>query len=153
MGAGGLAGFPSRIAAYAYYDLLVINLWWGLLNLLPIWPLDGGQMAGVLLSMINPAQGMRWTHIVSLVAAGCLAMWVFQRDQLFLALWFIMFAMMNFGPPKPSMRRRGTAIPLRRMRTGGSTSGDRGLSFVDRSPIMLATRGPITGPLPPLAST
>jgi Zn-dependent protease len=93
---GGGGGFPSRLVEEFYLYLLFINLWWGLLNLLPIWPLDGGQMTSVLLGMVSPAQGARWTHIVSLLTASLLAMWVFQRENLFMALWFIMFAMVNF---------------------------------------------------------
>ena len=41
----------------AYHDLLIINLFWGLFNLLPIYPLDGGQLANVFLTMQNRREG------------------------------------------------------------------------------------------------
>jgi Zn-dependent protease len=36
---------PSLFAIAAVSDLFQINVFWGLLNLLPIWPLDGGQIS------------------------------------------------------------------------------------------------------------
>ena len=65
----------------AYRFLLWINLWWGIFNLAPIWPLDGGQITGVLLSMVNRREGMRRTHIISLITAGILAVVMYQPGQ------------------------------------------------------------------------
>jgi Zn-dependent protease len=73
-----------------------INLVWGVLNLFPIWPLDGGQMAGVILTMINRRNGMRWAHVVSLLTAGLLAMFFFQKQNLYLGLFFVYFAVINY---------------------------------------------------------
>jgi stage IV sporulation protein FB len=55
-------------------DLIQINLIWTLFNLLPIFPLDGGQALGAGLRIVNPANGQRWMHTVSLVVAGLLAL-------------------------------------------------------------------------------
>jgi membrane-associated protease RseP (regulator of RpoE activity) len=79
-----------------FWDLVVINLGWGILNLFPIWPLDGGQMTGVILSMINRRNGMRWAHVVSLLTAGILAMFAFQRGSLFFGIFFAYFAVINY---------------------------------------------------------
>jgi stage IV sporulation protein FB len=80
--------------AIAY--LLFINLVWGILNLFPIWPLDGGQITGVVLTMVNRRHGMRWTHAVSLVLAGGLALWMLKRADTFQAVFFGFFALTNF---------------------------------------------------------
>jgi Zn-dependent protease len=78
-------------------NLIWINLFWGLLNLLPIWPLDGGQIAGVLLTQANRRQGPYWTHVISLVTAGIVGVAAFQYTQsLFLVLFFGLFALNNF---------------------------------------------------------
>ena len=37
-------------------DLLQVNILWGLMNLLPIYPLDGGQIARELFTLSNPRQ-------------------------------------------------------------------------------------------------
>jgi stage IV sporulation protein FB len=62
----------------AFGDLLWINLFWGIFNLFPIYPLDGGQAAQTLLTMQNRHQAMRRTHILSMVMAGLLAIFLYQ---------------------------------------------------------------------------
>ena len=92
-----LLGFGgSQDLIEAYWFLLRINLWWGIFNLAPVWPLDGGQITGVLLSMVNRREGMRWTHIISLVTAGVLALVVYQWGQPIMAIFFALFALTNF---------------------------------------------------------
>lgn len=50
-------------------DLLFINIAWGIVNLLPIHPLDGGQIARQLFTMRDPAEGVRQSLVLS-VASG-----------------------------------------------------------------------------------
>jgi stage IV sporulation protein FB len=86
---------------YEFYRMMVwINLMWGLVNLLPIWPLDGGRASEIILSKFNSVQGPRWGHIVSLMLAGILAVLALAfshggRD-LFLPVFFACFAFMNY---------------------------------------------------------
>ncbi|HMB04463.1 MAG TPA: site-2 protease family protein [Isosphaeraceae bacterium] len=78
-------------------EMFRINLYWSLLNLFPIWPLDGGQIAGVVLSMINRRKGTGWAHVVSLLTAGILALLAFQQENFFfLGIFFAYFAVINF---------------------------------------------------------
>jgi membrane-associated protease RseP (regulator of RpoE activity) len=78
-------------------SLTYINLYWSLVNLLPIWPLDGGQITGVVLTMLNRHKGMSWTHVVSLVTGGLLAILVFQYlGDMVLGFFFALFAFVNF---------------------------------------------------------
>jgi stage IV sporulation protein FB len=79
-----------------FVRMVYINLYWSLINLLPIWPLDGGQIAGVLLAMFNRHRGMHWTHVVSLVTAGVLAIWSFQQQDMFRGIFFALFGVINF---------------------------------------------------------
>jgi stage IV sporulation protein FB len=85
-----------------YYFLFRINIFWSFVNLLPIWPLDGGQIAGVVLTMSNRRKGMHWAHAISLVLAGLLAIVAFNGVEgvyppdIFLGLFFILFAVVNF---------------------------------------------------------
>jgi stage IV sporulation protein FB len=81
----------------SFLYLIQINLLWSLFNLLPIWPLDGGQATQILLSLYDRARGPRWGHIVSLLCAGGLAiMAVSMGASLFNALFLAYFAMMNY---------------------------------------------------------
>jgi Zn-dependent protease len=83
-------------AYYLFLDLVWINLMWGIFNLFPIWPLDGGQMTGVALSMVNRREGARWGHAISLVTAAGLALWRLSKGELISALWIGYFAMINY---------------------------------------------------------
>jgi stage IV sporulation protein FB len=81
-------------------SLLYINIFWGLVNLLPVYPLDGGQVARELLTLRNPRQGLGRSLQVSIgtgavVAAAALVhfgragLWF---SGLFLALMFGLLA-------------------------------------------------------------
>lgn len=86
--------------------LWFINLYWGLVNLLPILPLDGGQILSGLLTRFNPRDGARWACVVGLVTSGILAALaatrissesaLFQADPRFLAVFFAILAFMNY---------------------------------------------------------
>jgi Zn-dependent protease len=53
--------------------LVWINLLWGVVNLLPIWPLDGGQISRDIFTFISPRSGASVAYGVSLVLAGLIA--------------------------------------------------------------------------------
>lgn len=96
-----LGGRPVPAQIYSY--LFLINWLWPLLNLLPIWPLDGGQMTHVLLSKLNRRHGARWTHIIGMASAGLLAFYVLSRIKgqegeggYLTVLFFAWFALMNY---------------------------------------------------------
>jgi Zn-dependent protease len=87
----------GQFGLFAVLNLMYINVFWGLVNLLPIWPLDGGQIAGVVLGGVNPRHGRRWAHVVSLLTAGVLALVSYMRFQwIFGAIFFGMFAVSNY---------------------------------------------------------
>lgn len=88
---------PGLVGELILFYLQLINIFWGVLNLLPIYPLDGGQMSGVVLSMFSRSNGKRWGHVISLLTAGILAVACFQyTGDLFLTIFFALFALMNF---------------------------------------------------------
>jgi stage IV sporulation protein FB len=109
----GLSHFPSSVshkfdrvmqsgkAGYyletAYHNMIFINLMWGLLNLLPLWPLDGGQATQILLTFVDRSRGPRWGHVVSLLVAGGLAILIMATTKdMFLVIFFGYFAVINY---------------------------------------------------------
>jgi stage IV sporulation protein FB len=54
-------------------DLFIINLFWPVLNLLPIWPLDGGQISREVFGRVMGDRGVRVALGLSLVVAALLA--------------------------------------------------------------------------------
>jgi len=73
-------------------NLVYINLWWGVLNLLPIFPLDGGQITREALCWWNPWRGLTWSLQLSLVGGGLLAFYFFRMQQPFTAMLFASMA-------------------------------------------------------------
>jgi Zn-dependent protease len=72
-----LSGVAPRnmpeMARLAYGSLLWINLAWGLINLLPIWPLDGGQISRDVCRGLGRDRGVRTSLGLSTVVAGLIA--------------------------------------------------------------------------------
>ena len=63
--------FPEILNLALSY-LIQINFWWGLLNLIPVYPLDGGQVLQQILLIRKPVTGIELSHRLSIVVA-CLA--------------------------------------------------------------------------------
>jgi stage IV sporulation protein FB len=64
----------SRELAVLFNDLLWVNIFWGVLNLLPVLPLDGGQIARELLTRWDPASGVVTSLWLSFFTATILAL-------------------------------------------------------------------------------
>jgi stage IV sporulation protein FB len=78
----------QRVEMFINY-LFFICTFWGLINLLPILPLDGGQIARDVLTAISPRRGYRFALMVSMFCAASLAAigGVVLQD-VFIALFF-----------------------------------------------------------------
>jgi Zn-dependent protease len=76
VGLGRGMGFwlGSPLLTRAVQHLVWINLFWGLLNLLPIWPLDGGQISHDLCTWASPDNGTKAALSISAAVAGLLAL-------------------------------------------------------------------------------
>jgi Zn-dependent protease len=87
---------PGSIAAYVFAAIAGINLFWTVLNLLPILPLDGGQLIRIACEGIFKNKGLYAASIFSLVISCALALIGFLLGQyLFGAILFI-FCFQNF---------------------------------------------------------
>jgi len=84
-----------------------VTIVYGVLNLLPIYPLDGGQIARELFVMALGRDGVRHSLILSMITAGTLAAAAAVFWHLFvLALFFGYFAYASFAALQ-SMSHRG----------------------------------------------
>jgi stage IV sporulation protein FB len=52
---------------------IAINIFWPLLNLLPIWPLDGGQVTRELCDLAHRGRGLSLSLLISTTVAGAIA--------------------------------------------------------------------------------
>jgi membrane-associated protease RseP (regulator of RpoE activity) len=93
----GIAKIGGYQALVLYSMLVQINLYWSIINLMPIWPLDGGQATQVVLSQVNRREGAKWGHGISFVTAGLLAIFLGVRSQnMFMTIFMGYFAFINY---------------------------------------------------------
>ncbi len=89
---------------------LYANIFWGLLNLLPIYPLDGGQIARELLALVNPVDAARqslWLSVITGVGMAALALKTMDsHGSLFLVLFFGYLAMLSYQALEQGAGRR-----------------------------------------------
>jgi stage IV sporulation protein FB len=52
------------------FKVLIFCIFWGVMNLLPIYPLDGGQIAREVLLVVNPRDGIRQSLLLSIFTAA-----------------------------------------------------------------------------------
>ncbi len=96
-------------------NLLWVNLYWGLVNLLPIHPLDGGDAARAILEQHDPAGGIRKALILSAATAAVIAVFAMVERNIVLVLAFLILAVSSAqaleseGPrvPRPDRPWRG----------------------------------------------
>jgi len=84
-------GNTSELAAVIYFDLLWVNIGWGVFNLLPMLPLDGGQVLASLEAWILRRRDAIVSHAASLLVALAITWWAFSRRWVwigFLGIWF-----------------------------------------------------------------
>jgi stage IV sporulation protein FB len=61
--------------SYFYIALILVNLYWGILNLLPVFPLDGGQVAKELCESRWRGRGLLVALKISIAVAGMVAIY------------------------------------------------------------------------------
>src|SRR5262249_18952853 len=62
------------LALHAVNLLLFANFWWGIFNLLPMLPLDGGNVMKTILSAVTKKNGEKVARIVSVIVAGSIVL-------------------------------------------------------------------------------
>lgn len=67
-------------------DMLFLNIFWGLINLLPIYPLDGGKIAQEALVHFNPRDGLRQSLLISIFTSIGIAIALYVRSQSIVSL-------------------------------------------------------------------
>ncbi len=87
----------SPLLRVIIFDLLLVNTFWGLVNLLPVYPLDGGKISRELFTMFAPYDAVRQSLWLSLItsAAAALAGFTYFHSML-IGIMFALFAVMNW---------------------------------------------------------
>ena len=80
--------FQSPLVNRVLGDLLWINIAWGAINLLPIYPLDGGQISREFCQMGHPREGVILSLQISMIAAIGMAIVGLSWQSLLVVLMF-----------------------------------------------------------------
>jgi Zn-dependent protease len=78
----------TRTMNFALGDLLQVNILWGLVNLLPIYPLDGGQISRELFTLRSARSGIVQSLQLSFGTAILVALYAIVERQIFLCVMF-----------------------------------------------------------------
>jgi len=98
-------------AEYLVASILWVNAGWGVLNLIPVYPLDGGQVMASLFDMVSPGNGRVWALRVTVLIGSVVCL---------LAL----YARATFGAV---MAGYFVFQAIQGLRTGGSGGADSSL--------------------------
>jgi membrane-associated protease RseP (regulator of RpoE activity) len=92
-----LLPFGGRVLSVMISMLLWVNVFWGLINLVPVYPLDGGNVTRNVLIQVDPVDGVRKSLWISVIAGGLLALagFIYLRS-IFIALLFGLLAFQSF---------------------------------------------------------
>ncbi|MGO9260504.1 MAG: site-2 protease family protein [Bryobacteraceae bacterium] len=86
-------------------DLLFVNFYWGLVNLLPVWPLDGGHISRAFLEQWDRYDGRRKSLIASAVIAAAVALAGIANENTWLTIMFGLFAVSSLQAMEGARRR------------------------------------------------
>lgn len=89
-------GFASRQALALFNFILYVNICWPVLNLIPVPPLDGGQMAREALETLGVRDSGRIAAGIGMVAGGLVAFWALRQGDRWLGIMFAMLAVACF---------------------------------------------------------
>ena len=77
----------SEVARVILLTMQFINFFWSIMNLMPVFPLDGGQIARNFLMWLLPRQGALYAVNLSILCAGAIALWAVRCIQMGDSVW------------------------------------------------------------------
>jgi Zn-dependent protease len=103
---------PTPLGAFVYDNLLFVNFGWGVLNLLPMLPLDGGNVMTQLLNAVTGGRGERPARIVSIVVASLAVPAALLFQNWWAGLLAVSFIAANFSGLRAARAREHDAPML-----------------------------------------
>ena len=117
-----------------------VNIGWAVINLLPILPLDGGNVAHELIDAGTGGRGEVPTRWLSIVVAGAAGLWALSEGFVFGALFAVFFLSDNIRALQ-GRREAGAAADLRPA-AEALERGDTGTALALAGGVLASTRDP-----------
>lgn len=86
------ASFGGGVLKLFYW----VNLVWTILNLIPVMPLDGGQLLRIVLESFFGAKGFRYSLIIGMGISGVISLGFFLYQQYLIGALFFLFAFQSW---------------------------------------------------------
>ena len=86
----------DQVAREALWMLVWVNLFWGLVNLAPVLPLDGGHVCREVCISMSPSRGMNWALIVSIATGAAICGGFFMIQYPYGGILFGLLAVQNY---------------------------------------------------------
>jgi stage IV sporulation protein FB len=114
----GAAVLDISRAEVIFLDLLFITIGGGLLNLVPLYPLDGGQSVEALLALLRVRRAERITSMIGVVVASGIGVVAVRTGEVFLLLIMVFLGLANVRrlgalsrPPATASGGGAAAVP------------------------------------------
>lgn len=118
---GGIVFAASRYALvpstslgrFTVDQLLWVNIGWGIINLVPMLPLDGGNVMRGVLQILTRGRGEKAARVVSIGIAGLLLLYAFTAQQIWLGFLGALFVFSNVQALRTTDVRAADAVMAR----------------------------------------
>jgi stage IV sporulation protein FB len=87
---------PSLTLRVAAFFIVMPSLYWAALNLLPVYPLDGGQIVREVLRITQPSRAVPISLMVSIGTGAAVAIYAISQGDMMLAILFGMLAYSSY---------------------------------------------------------
>jgi Zn-dependent protease len=88
--------WPTGYAGQLLQQILVVNVIWTLVNLIPVLPLDGGQLLRLTLEKFFAYKGLRYAFLWSAILSLAFCLLLFLTQNFLAGAIFFLFAFENF---------------------------------------------------------
>lgn len=85
---------PTLLASIKIFQ--VVNIFWSLVNLLPVLPLDGGQLMRIALEGLFGLKGFKLSFLIGFIISSIIALGSFALRNYLLGALFFLFAFQSF---------------------------------------------------------
>ncbi len=86
-----LASHPTSLIFYILEVTYSINLFWTIINLLPVQPMDGGKLLGIILEAIFGHKGIKISYLISIAIAALLGVFFMINGSYIAGSLFFLF--------------------------------------------------------------
>ncbi len=91
-----IPAFAQGTVAYILSLTRAVNLFWTIVNLLPVMPLDGGQLLRIILERIFALKGFKYAILTSMIIALAISLFFFLTQGFLVGALFFLLAFQSY---------------------------------------------------------